>query len=159
MALYPTLWRSAAAPSAWDELSSARREVDRVFDRFFGQGGAQGMTVWAPAVDVRETNEELQVTAELPGLAPEDVNVTVENGVLTISGEKKQEVQEGKEDGNYYLYERHYGRFERSFSLPRTVNAEKVKARFDNGVLTIALPKAEAAKPRKVQIEATGKGR
>ena len=159
MVLYPTLWRSSAAPSAWDELSSARREVDRVFDRFFGQGGAQGMTVRAPVVDVRETNDELQVTAELPGLAPEDVNVTVENGVLTISGEKKQEVEEGKEDSNYYLYERRYGRFERSFSLPRTVNADKVKARFDNGVLTIALPKAEAAKPRKVQIESNGKSR
>ena len=157
MVLYPTLWRASAAPSAWDDLSSARREVDRVFDRFFGQGGAQGMTVWAPAVDVRETNDEIQVTAELPGLAPEDVSVTVENGVLTISGEKKQEVQEGKEDSNYYLYERRYGRFERSFSLPRTVNAEQVKARFDNGVLTIALPKAETAKPKKVQIEANGR--
>ena len=157
--VYPTLWRTSAAPSVWDEVSTARREVDRVFDRFFGQGAAQGMTVWAPAVDVRETNDELQVTAELPGLAPQDVNVTVENGVLTISGEKKQEVREGTEDSNYYLYERRYGRFERSFSLPRAVNAEQVKARFDNGVLTIALPKAEAAKPRKVQIESNGKSR
>jgi len=159
MVLYPTLWRSSAAPSVWDDLFSARRDVDRVFDRFFGQAGAQGMTVWAPAVDVRETNDEVQVTAELPGLAPEDVSVTVENGVLTISGEKKQEVQEGKEEENSYLYERRYGRFERSFGLPRTVNAEQVKARFDNGVLTVALPKAEAAKPRKVQIEANGKSR
>ena len=157
--VYPTLWRTSAAPSVWDEVSTARREVDRVFDRFFGQGAAQGMTVWAPAVDVRETNDELQVTAELPGLAPQDVNVTVENGVLTISGEKKQEVREGTEDSNYYLYERRYGRFERSFSLPRTVNADQVKARFDNGVLTIALPKAEAAKPKKVQIEVNGKSR
>ena len=157
--VYPTLWRTSAAPSVWDEVSTARREVDRVFDRFFSQGAAQGMTVWAPAVDVRETNDELQVTAELPGLAPQDVNVTVENGVLTISGEKKQEVREGTEDSNYYLYERRYGRFERSFSLPRTVNADQVKARFDNGVLTIALPKAEAAKPRKVQIESNGKSR
>jgi HSP20 family protein len=159
MVVYPTLWRSSAAPSVWDELSSARREVDRVFDRFFGQGAAQGMTVWAPAVDVRETNDEIQVSAELPGLSPQDVNVTVENGVLTISGEKKQEVQEGKEDSNYYLYERRYGRFERSFSLPRTVNADKVKAQFENGVLTIGLPKAEAAKPRRVQVESNSKGR
>ena len=105
------------------------------------------MTVWAPAVDVRETNDEIQVTAELPGLAPEDVSVTVENGVLTISGVKKQEVQEGKEESNYYLYERRYGRFERSFSLPRMVNAEQEKERFDNRVLTVALPKAEPAKP------------
>jgi HSP20 family protein len=155
---YPTLWRSSAAPSVWDDLTSARREVDRVFDRFFGQTGAQGMTVWAPAVDVRETNDEIQVTAELPGLALQDVSVTVENGVLTISGEKKQEVQEGKEDSSYYLYERRYGHFERSFSLPRTVSAEKVRARFENGVLTVALPKMEEAKPRKVQIDVNGTG-
>jgi len=158
--LYPTLWRSQAAPSVWDELSSARREMDRVFDRFFNQPTtAQGLAVWAPAVDVRETNDELHVTAELPGLKPEDVNVTVENGVLTISGEKKQEIQEGKEDENYYLFERRYGRFERSFTLPRTVNADQVKARFENGILTVSLPKAEAAKPRKVQIEVNGKAR
>ncbi len=98
--------------------------MDRVFDRFFGQPTAtQGMGLWVPAVDVRETDDELHVTAELPGLRPEDVTVTVENGVLTISGEKKQEIQEGKEEGDYYLFERRYGRFERSFTLPRTVNA------------------------------------
>ena len=158
--LYPTLWRSSAAPSVWDEMSSARREMDRVFDRFFNQSGsAQGLAVWAPAVDVLETNDELHVTAELPGLRSEDVNVTVENGVLTISGEKKQEVQEGKEEGDYYLVERRYGRFERSFTLPRSVNADQIKARFENGVLRVSLPRAEAAKPRKVQIEATGKTR
>ncbi len=139
--LYPTLWLTSAAPLIWDELSSARREMDRVFDRFFGQpAAAQGMGLWVPAVDVEETSDELQVTAELPGLRPEDVTVTVENGVLTISGEKKQEIQEGKEEGNYYLFERSYGRFERSSTLPRTVNADQVKARFENGILTVALP-------------------
>jgi HSP20 family protein len=99
------------------------------------------------------------VTAELPGLKPDDVNVTVENGVLTISGEKKQEIQEGKEDGDYYLFERRYGRFERSFTLPRSVSADQIKARFESGILTVSLPKAEGAKPRKVQIEANGKAR
>ncbi len=149
--LYPTLWRTSAAPSIWDELS---------FDRFFRRpAGAQGMGLWAPAVDVRETNDEIHVMAELPGLKPEDVSVTVENGVLTISGEKKHEVQEGKEEGNYYLFERRYGRFERSFTLPRTVNADQVNARFRDGVLTIVLPKAEEARPRKVQIEVNGKSR
>lgn len=157
--LYPTLWRSPAAPSVWDELSSARHEMDRVFDRFFSPSALQGLAVWAPAVDVRETNDELHVSAELPGLKPEDVNVTVENGVLTISGEKRQEIQEGKEDENHYLFERRYGRFERSFTLPRSVNADQVKARFENGILTVSLPKAEAAKPRKVQIEVNGKAR
>ncbi len=153
--LYPTLWRSSAAPSIWDELSTARRDVDRVFDRFFNQPGTQGMSIWVPAVDVRETNDEIHVATELPGLTPEDVNVTVENGVLSISGEKKQEVQEGG-DETYHLVERRYGRFERSFTLPRSVNADQVKARFHNGVLTISLPKAEEAKPKKVQIEVNG---
>lgn len=154
--LYPTLWRTSAAPSIWDELSSARREVDRVFDRFFHQpAGTQ--VLWMPAVDVRETNDEVHVTAELPGMKSEDVTVTLENGVLSISGEKKQEFQEGKEEADYYLFERRYGRFERSFTLPRTVNADHIKARFEDGVLTIRLPKAENAKPRRVQIEANGK--
>lgn len=154
--LYPTLWRTSAAPSVWDELSTARREVDRIFYWFFNQpAGAQAL--WMPVVEVRETNDELHVTAELPGLKPEDVTVTVENGVLSISGEKKQEFQEGKEEGNYYLFERRYGRFERSFTLPRTVNADQIKARFEDGVLTIRLPKAESANPRRVQIEANGK--
>jgi HSP20 family protein len=154
MAMYPTLWRSSAVPSIWDELFSTRREFDRLFDRFFGQLAlGQGAQVWMPVVDVRETADEIQVSAELPGIAPEDVSVTVENGVLTISGEKKQEVVEGKEDADYHLFERRYGRFERSFTLPRTVDAEKVKARFQNGVLHITLPKLQEAKPRRVQIE------
>jgi HSP20 family protein len=152
--LYPTLWRTSAAPSIWDELSSARRDMDRAFDRFFHQPGTQVMSPWVPAVDVREDENEIHVATELPGLAPEDVHVTVEKGVLTITGEKKQEMQEGKEEGNYHLFERRFGRFERSFTLPRTVNADQVKARFEQGVLTITLPKAESAKPRKVQIEA-----
>jgi HSP20 family protein len=112
-----------------------------------------------PAVDVRETNDEVHVTAELPGMKSEDVTVTMENGVLTISGEKKQELQEGKDDGDYYLFERRYGRFERSFTLPRTVNAYQITARFEDGILTITLPKAENAKPRRVQIEANGRSR
>ncbi len=152
--IYPTLWRASTAPSIWDELTSMRREFDRVFDRFFGQAlGTTPMALWVPAVDVRETDNEIQVTAELPGLKLEDVSVTVENGVLTISGEKKQEIQEGKEDASYHVFERRYGRFERSFTLPRTVNADQVKARFQDGVLTVILPKAEQAKPRRVQIE------
>lgn len=152
--MYPILWRSSTAPSVWDDLFSTRRELDRLFDRVFGTLGlGQASQPWVPVVDVRETADEIQVSAELPGIAPEDVSVTVENGVLTISGEKKQEVVEGKEDANYHLFERRYGRFERSFTLPRTVDAEKVKARFQNGVLHISLPKLQEARPRRVQIE------
>ncbi len=154
--MYPILWRSSTAPSIWDELFSTRREFDRLFDRFFSNLGLSHTSqAWMPAVDVRETADEIQVSVELPGIAPEDVGVTVENGVLTISGEKKQEVVEGKEDANYHVFERRYGRFERSFTLPRTVDAEKVKARFQNGVLHVSLPKLQEARPRRVQIEVT----
>lgn len=151
--MYPTLWR-ATSPSHWDELFNARRrEMDRFLDRFFGQTSQNQPMIWAPEVDVRETADELQVAVDLPGLSPEDVSVTVENGVLSISGEKKQEIQEGKEEANYHLFERRYGRFERSFTLPRSVQADQVKANFQNGVLTIRLPKTQEAKPRRVQIE------
>jgi HSP20 family protein len=159
--LYPTLWRKTATPSLWDDVFTARSELDRVFDRFLGQSldGARAMTFWVPPVDVRETGDEIRVTAELPGLAAEDVKVTLENGGLTISGEKKQELEEGKANGDDHLIERRYGRFERRFTLPQTVDAEKVKAQLVNGVLSITLPKAEEAKPRRVQIEVAGKGR
>jgi HSP20 family protein len=147
---FPTLWR-AHVPAAWDDLFTTRREIDRVFDRFFSQAGSMAGP-WVPVVDVRETKDAIEVVAELPGLRPEDVEVSIENNVLSISGEKKQERTEGSEEAEYHLVERHCGRFERSFTLPRTVNAEKIAARFEEGLLTVTLPKAEAAKPRRVEI-------
>jgi HSP20 family protein len=102
-------------------------------------------------MDVRETGEEYQVIAELPGVTSDDVEVTVENGVLSISGEKKEEVEEGA-GTDRHLYERRYGRFQRNFSLPRSVDAENVKANFENGLLRVSLPKAAVAKPRKIKI-------
>jgi HSP20 family protein len=149
---YPTLWR-AETPSMWNDLFTTRRDVDRIFDRFFNQAGSMAGP-WVPVVDVRETNDALEVLAELPGLRAEDVEVNVENNVLTIAGEKKQEVSEGNADAEYHLVERRCGRFERSFTLPRTVKADAIGARFENGLLTVTLPKAEAAKPRRVEIKA-----
>ncbi|MGD2136050.1 MAG: Hsp20/alpha crystallin family protein [Gemmatimonadales bacterium] len=147
--LYPTLWRTQS-PNIWDELSSMRSE----FDRMLGRREAGVTSAWCPVVDVHESKDELVLHAELPGMRPEHVDVSVENGVLTISGEKKQEVEKGDEDTDYHLIERRYGRFERRFSMPRTVDAEQVDAEFSNGVLRITLPKAEAAKPRKIEIKA-----
>lgn len=147
--LYPALARRGAA-SLWDDMFTVRREFDRLFDRY---GSNELTAAWAPPVDVRETGDGIQVEAELPGIDPENVDVRVENGVLTISGEKKTEYEEGTEGSNYHLVERRYGRFERSFTLPRTVDAEKVEARFSNGVLSIALPKAETAKPRRIAVK------
>ncbi|MDH3495726.1 MAG: Hsp20/alpha crystallin family protein [Gemmatimonadota bacterium] len=147
---FPTLWR-ADVPAAWNDVFASRREIDRVFDRFFGQAGS--MTgPWTPVVDVRETKDAIEVIAELPGLRLEDVEVNIENNVLSISGEKKQEYAENSGDSEYHLVERRCGRFERSFTLPRTVDPEKIGARFEHGLLTVTLPKAEAAKPRRVEI-------
>jgi len=150
---FPTLWRTDV-PTNWNDLFTTRREIDRVFDRFFGQ--ANGVVgPWTPVVDVRETHDALEVVAELPGMRPDDVEVNVENNVLTIAGEKKQEVTEGSAEAEYHPVERRGGRFERRFTLPRSVDAEKIGARFEHGLLTVTLPKAEAAKPRRVEIRST----
>jgi len=147
---FPTLWRTDV-PTNWNDVFRTRGEIDRVFDRFFTRGT---MGPWAPAVDVRETADSIEVVAELPGLRLEDVEVSIENNLLTIAGEKKQEVTEGNPEAEYHLVERRCGRFERSFTLPRTVDAAKISARFEHGLLTVTLPKAEAAKPRRVEIHA-----
>jgi HSP20 family protein len=134
----------------WDDIFSVRNELDKWFGRY---GNGETLSSWAPVVDVKETADDITVRAELPGLNPEDVNVSVQDGVLTISGEKHDEREEGKADTNYHLLERRYGRFERSFSLPRTVNANDVKANFQNGVLNVTLAKAEEAKPRRIEVK------
>ncbi len=105
---------------------------------------------WMPAVDIRETDEALVFTAELPGLSKEDVQITLDNNVLTLSGERKFE-KEVKEE-NFHRLERSYGQFSRSFTLPGNVRPEKAEAKFADGLLTISIPKAEELKPRKVEI-------
>jgi HSP20 family protein len=153
---YPTIWRAQVPQAAWDDVFSMRREVDRLLDRYFTTGSQQSLAAWTPVVDVRENDEEISVSAELPGLTAADVNVTVQNGILTISGEKKDELQEGKQEAGFHVYERRYGRFERSFTLPRTVIADDVRAQFTNGVLSITLPKSAEAKPRRIQVHGAG---
>lgn len=154
MPAYPTLWRRGT-PTVWSDLFNTRREMDNLFDRFFTSAAGSTPVGLQPVVDVRETDHNLEVVAELPGLRSDDVEVNLENNVLTISGEKKQETSEGGEDASYHLIERSYGRFERSFTLPRTVDISKVKAQFENGVLTVSLPKMEEAKPRRIKIDVT----
>lgn len=157
--LYPILRSRTSAPNVWEDMFNVRNEFDRLFDRWAGRD-ANGLAAWMPPVDVRETEDSLIVEAELPGLTTDDVDVRVENGVLTISGEKKHTVEEAKDEPNYHFFERRYGRFERSFTLPRSVDAEHVQAQFDNGILTVALPKTETAKPRRIQIQSgAGRGR
>ncbi len=120
----------------------------------FGNGPEQALTAssFVPAVDIYEDEHNIVLTAETPGVEEKDLDIRVENGVLTVSGERKMENEE-KQD-NFHRIERRYGRFTRSFTLPPTVDTEDVKAEFNNGVLRITLPKREEAKPKQIKIEA-----
>ena len=106
---------------------------------------------WTPAVDVFEDKDSVKIIAELPGVKPEDVKLLIENNVLTLRGEKKQVAEEKTE--RVHRYERAYGMFERSFALPNTVEAERAEARYDNGLLTVQLPKVERARPREIPVK------
>lgn len=119
-------------------------------DRFFGNYDSVHSNDWIPAVDITETENEFRFVAEVPGLSKKDIKLSLENNVLMISGEKKNEIkQEGRE---YHRVERSYGKFERSFRLPRDVKSEQINAKYDNGLLTVTVPKAEEAKPREISI-------
>lgn len=107
---------------------------------------------WMPAMEIVDKPDTLVATAELPGLSAEDIDIKVEDNVLTISGDKTEEKKEGEEDLQYYLWERRYGSFRRSFTLPSAVDAEKITADFDKGVLTIKLPKSEKVKEKGKKI-------
>ena len=107
---------------------------------------------WAPHVDVIETDEELMLTAELPGLSENDVTINLENSVLSISGEKTAIRKEDETEQRSHVWERRYGSFNRSFTLPRTVRTEDISALFENGVLTIHMPKVPEAKGRTIEI-------
>jgi len=106
---------------------------------------------WVPAVDIEETDHELIVKADVPDMEMKDIDVRMENGTLTLRGERKFEAK--KTEGGWHRLERSYGTFERVFTLPDTVNAEGVKADYKNGVLTVTLPKKEIAKPRQIKVE------
>ena len=159
--------KKAAAPAAlgqWMPLEALRREIDRLFDSFhegasrlpFGRPAFNLELAWpretswaiAPAVDVAEKDKEYEITAELPGMDEKNIEIKMSNNVLTIKGEKKEEKEEREKD--YYLSERRYGSFTRSFQVPEGVDTGKIEATFAKGVLTVKLPKtAEAQKSEK----------
>lgn len=138
--------------SRWRDLEEVSNRLARMFDESPLSTGTNGGT-WIPAVNVEETKEEMLLSAELPGLTEENVTIELENNVLTISGEKSEERTEGDEERRYHLWERRYGQFQRSFTLPRTVKGEDIRAGFDKGVLRIRMPKVAEAKTRKIAIE------
>ncbi len=134
-----------------DLFASFFRDFESPFRGLAPATGRGPAAMSAPSVDVSETDDEVQVTADLPGLTEKDVEVTLDDGALTIRGEKKEEREEKKR--NYHLVERAYGRFERSVALPHGIDPGKVKARFKNGVLHVTLPKTPESRSRSRAIE------
>lgn len=145
----------------WDlfrNISTLQEQMNRLFESSMpNRGDNSALTTWAPAVDIYETENELVLKAELPDINQKDLDIRVENNMLTIRGERKFENQV-KED-NYLRIERTYGSFSRSFGLPNSVNTEAIKADYRNGVLTVELPKRAESKPKQVKINLTNGNR
>lgn len=139
---------------AFEEMESRMRKM---MDEMVSDAETTAPIGWMPAMEIAETPDELVASAELPGLEKKDVDIAVEEGMLTISGEKTEEKTEGSDKKKYHLWERTYGSFQRSFSLPREVDASKITAEFKNGVLKVHMPKTSEAqvKGRKIEIAVT----
>lgn len=144
--------RKLSAPRAFDPFATLQKEIDRLFDDF-GRGvswsGSENGLM--PSMDVTETEKEIEITAELPGLQEKDVQVNLADNVLTIKGEKKSEKEE--KDKNYRLVERSYGSFSRSIQLPDGTNADAIKATISDGVLKVTVPKPAPAQVKKVEVK------
>lgn len=139
------------------DLQSLQNQMNRLFSETFSgrPGGEEGVSAaWAPPVDIAETPEKLTFVVEVPGFRQEDLNVRLENGVLTIDGERKFE--EKKQDKSFHRVERAYGKFFRSFALPPNVDTSKVTANIEDGILRIELPRREEAKPKSIPIGSGG---
>jgi HSP20 family protein len=133
-------------------LSSLRDHFNRIFDQSFpNRTSAESFGDWAPALDASEDKDKYVVSLELPGMKKEDINVTVHDGVLTVSGERKS--NKDLTEGAVHRSERYYGKFSRSVSLPAAVSADKVGASYRDGILTVEIPKAEEAKPRQIDVK------
>ncbi|HZS35021.1 MAG TPA: Hsp20/alpha crystallin family protein [Methylomirabilota bacterium] len=141
------------ALSPWTGVSTMKKEMDRLFDRFW-EGDFQFPAIgeWAPALDVSETKDAVVVKAEVPGMDAKDIQLSLEDQVLVLKGEKKQEKED--KDEHYYRTERSYGAFTRAIRLPAAVEGSKVTATFKNGLLSVTLPKAAGAKGTAIPIKA-----
>jgi HSP20 family protein len=144
--------------SALPEMTSVARRLNRLLeDSFAGwpqpwtrEDSGSVTSAWLPAVDVFEEKDAIRITAEVPGVKADDVRISLENNVLTLRGEKKQTTEERTE--RVHRYERCYGAFERSFTVPTTIDADHITAAYEDGVLTVSLPKVERAKPRQISV-------
>jgi HSP20 family protein len=144
------------AITRWDpfrDLMSIQNEMNRLFGRTYGGDVAETTRgAWTPALDVHEAQDKFVITMELPGLSTDDVDISVEDSTLVVRGERKFYSEE--DEGSFHRIERRFGEFTRSLTLPSTADAESIQASFDQGVLTIEVPKREEAKPRKISIKA-----
>jgi HSP20 family protein len=132
-------------------VTTLQDQINRLFNDAFDRTGEESnLSAWAPAVDIYETEQELVVKADLPDVDPQDLDIRVENNLLTIRGERKLDKKVREE--NYLRVERSFGSFARSFTLANTVNADAIKADHRNGVLTLTIPKREEAKPKQIKV-------
>lgn len=148
--------RQLAIWSRLPAITSLQEEMNRMLDRFFRSGDADSALetgTWLPPIDLSETADRIFVKAELPGVDPHDINISVQENTLLINGQKKEEKEEkGK---NFYRMERRYGSFSRTLDLPASVNADKITAEYKNGILEITMEKKEAVKPKQISVKTT----
>jgi HSP20 family protein len=148
--------------SRWDpfqDLLAIQDEMNQLFGRAVGQGSGRsqsqaGERMWAPALDISERKDAYVVTVEVPGIKAEDLDITLEDGLLTIKGERR--FTQDSSDQQFHRVERRYGSFRRSITLPSQVRADQIEASFEDGVLEVIVPKAEEAKPKKITVRAGG---
>ncbi len=144
----------------WDpfrDLLSIQDEMNTLFNRAYGERSGEGeqrQRSWAPALDIAEHKDAYLVQVELPGVKPDDLEITLEDGLLTIQGERNFTQESG--DQQFHRIERRYGRFRRSITLPTQVQADAIEASFEDGLLTVRVPKAEEAKPRRINVQVGG---
>jgi HSP20 family protein len=138
-----------------NDMRNLQREIDQLFDSFFPTRSSDqdesSSAVWAPRVDLAESENAYHIHVDLPGMTRDDLKINYQDGQLTISGQRREELSEEK--GEYVRVERTFGNFYRSFKLPKTVNADDITATYENGVLEIEVPKAEETKPRQIEIK------
>jgi len=134
------------------ELERMRREMERIWDRFSSELPPSTLERhWNPSLDLLETEDSLAAEVEVPGINPDDINISVTADLLTVTGEKKQEP--GAQEKNYHVMERAYGRFSRSIALPIAVNPDRVEARYKDGILRIIMGKSEAGKSKRIEVK------
>lgn len=152
--MFLTRWnRPEIAPwPTFDRLTSLRDEIDRLFEAPLAEltRGSQFLSGWTPALDLYEDKDNFVVRAELPGLRKEDIEISLHEGALSLSGERKAEEQ--FENAETYRVERFFGKFHRSLALPKPVAADRVKATYKDGILTVTLPKTEEVKPKQIEV-------